>query len=252
MKRFTEELADLCESKEDAGTEDLDEANGTPMRCDTCDNEFEKKIGRNTIDVECPNCGCYDTEIVEDQDIDDSDALDEGFTEKPFDFRKMKKYSKFLKMPMREAKVMAGTSKWGNESNMGDVMFKLGMIAAAWIRNGEKGFREDINDVDTDSDILDESDGNAVREVLNMLLGGDRKVRSSIRRKLADDKQSIDLSNKIYTELADRFGKVLDQDLMMAMNRYKEAARQSDSSSARNLIFKAAILLKIKPPSGSF
>lgn len=36
----------------------------TKMECLECGRIFNKKIGRNTVEVKCPSCGSYDTEVA--------------------------------------------------------------------------------------------------------------------------------------------------------------------------------------------
>lgn len=35
----------------------------TNMKCMECGKKFTKKIGKNTVEVKCPKCGSYDTDI---------------------------------------------------------------------------------------------------------------------------------------------------------------------------------------------
>jgi Zn finger protein HypA/HybF involved in hydrogenase expression len=34
------------------------------MKCNECDRKFTKKITMKTVEVKCPKCGGYDTEIA--------------------------------------------------------------------------------------------------------------------------------------------------------------------------------------------
>ncbi len=36
----------------------------SPMMCVECDHRFSKKITMNTVEVRCPKCGGYDTEVA--------------------------------------------------------------------------------------------------------------------------------------------------------------------------------------------
>jgi len=36
----------------------------TPMVCHECGKKFKKKLGKNTVEVKCPKCGGYDTDVA--------------------------------------------------------------------------------------------------------------------------------------------------------------------------------------------
>ena len=36
----------------------------TSMECMECGHKFKKKLGRNTVEVKCPKCGGYDTDVA--------------------------------------------------------------------------------------------------------------------------------------------------------------------------------------------
>lgn len=44
----------------------MNEAKGskTQMECMECGHKFKKKIGKKTIEVKCPKCGGYDTDVA--------------------------------------------------------------------------------------------------------------------------------------------------------------------------------------------
>jgi Zn finger protein HypA/HybF involved in hydrogenase expression len=53
---LAKKLMDLIEIK-------TDEAEKTPMVCHECGHKFKKTVGKGTVEVKCPKCGGYDTEI---------------------------------------------------------------------------------------------------------------------------------------------------------------------------------------------
>jgi Zn finger protein HypA/HybF involved in hydrogenase expression len=43
----------------------LNESQSTKMICRECGHKFKKKIGPKTVEIKCPKCGGYDTDINE-------------------------------------------------------------------------------------------------------------------------------------------------------------------------------------------
>jgi NAD-dependent SIR2 family protein deacetylase len=48
------------------GRKEMSEAKGssTQMECMECGHKFKKKIGKKTVEVKCPKCGGYDTDVA--------------------------------------------------------------------------------------------------------------------------------------------------------------------------------------------
>jgi len=39
-------------------------SSSTPMECMECGHKFKKKIGKKTVEVKCPKCKGYDTDVA--------------------------------------------------------------------------------------------------------------------------------------------------------------------------------------------
>ena len=64
-----EEIEELANAFVDIEDPDLEfyEAKGgakTSMECLECGHKFKKKLGPRTVEVKCPKCGSYDTDIA--------------------------------------------------------------------------------------------------------------------------------------------------------------------------------------------
>jgi len=93
--------------------------------------------------------------------------------------------------------------------------------------------------------------GEPVQEVLKGLLGG-RSALKEINRVSGDDKQTAKLAREVYMELSRRLRKVMDDEFVQTANILRNASKQRDPASMRNMVFKAANRIGKKLPSSSF